>query len=220
MSARQPFRPTPRPDSQLPPSQSDSKVFQRIDTDLGNPAKKSFDLSGIFNQKKRDQSLPTRKSKSHDDHQAPPQSISNKSWSASSHASKLDISPAPSPILSSTASGLGTYQSSGMPSAPVENIPSSPIVDDGNVTGPFFAQEANHQHLLPMINEADEDLEMVNDSTTGSASRFFAGRYADGANSRKRTQRVDEDIDTIENISAKRFKSEQVGAQDVFCRRL
>lgn len=214
MSARQPFRPTPRPDSQLPSPQADPKGFQRIDADLGNTAKKSFDLTGLFNQKKRDLSLPTRKSKSHDEHQVPPQSISNNSWSASSHASKLDVSPAPSPILHPTTSGLGTYQSSGMPSAHVENIPSSPIVDDGSVAGTFFAQEANHQHLLPMINEADEDIEMVNDSTTGSASHFFTGRYSDSFNSRKRTQRVDEDLDNIGNINAKRFKPEQVGAQN------
>lgn len=222
MSARQPFRPTPRPDSQLPSSQPDSKGFQRMDTDLGNAPNKTFNLSGLFNQKKRDQPLPARKSKSHDDYQVPPQGISNNSWSAGSHTSKLDISPAPSPILSSTASGLGnvsSYQSSGMPSAQVENMPSSPIVDNGSVTGSFFAQEANPHHLLPIINEVDEDAEMVNGPTTGSASLFFTGRYSDSSNSRKRTQRVDEDVDDIENVNGKRFKSEQVGAHDsVRCR--
>lgn len=217
MSARQPFRPTPRPDSQLPSSQSDSKVFHRTDTDLANAANKSFNLTGLFNQKKRDHTLPARKSKSHDDHQVPHQSASNNSWSASSHTSKLDLSPAPSPVHSSTASGLdsvSTYQCSGMPSAQVENVPSSPIVDNENITSSFFHQEANPQHLLPMINEVDEDLEIVNDSTIGSASLFFTGRYTDSSNSRKRTQRVDEDVDNIENINAKRFKSEQVGTQD------
>lgn len=218
MSARQPFRPTPRPDSLLPSSQSDSKAFQRIDTDPGNASNKSFNLSGIFNQKKRDQSLPARKSKSHDDHQVPPQSISNSSWSAGSHTSKLDLSPAPSPILSLTTSGLGNvsaYQSSGMPSSQVENIHSSPIGDNGIVTGSFFAHEANPQHLLPMINEVDEDIETVDGPTTGSASLFFTGRHADSPNSGKRTQRVDEGVENIENISTKRFKPDQVSAQDV-----
>jgi hypothetical protein len=218
MSARQPFRPVPRPDSQLSSSQPDSKAFhsQRVDTDSGNSANKSFNLSGLFNPKKRDQSLPTRKSKSHDDQQVLPQNISNNSWSASSHASKLDVSPAPSPVLSSTASGLGnapTYQSSGMPSVQVEDISSSPIADDARVIGSFFAQEANSQHLLPMINEVDEDdAGMVDDSVTGPASIFFAGRYADGPSSRKRAQRTDEDVDHMENINAKRFKPEQVAS--------
>lgn len=222
MSARQPFRPTPRLDSQLPSSQSDPKAFQRIDADLSNAANKSFNLSGLFNQKKRDQSLPSRKSKSHDDHQVPSQNISNSSWSAGSHTSKFDLSPAPSPVLSSTASGLGnvpTYQSSGMPSAQAEDVPSSPIMDNGSIAGSFFAQEANPQHLLPMINEVDEDVEIDNGSTTGSGSLIFTGRYADSSNSRKRTQRVDEDIDNIENMDAKRFKPEQVGAHDATQRR-
>ena len=218
MSARQPFRPTPRPDSQLSSSQSDSKTFhsQRIDTDLSNAANKSFNLSGLFTQKKRDQPLPTRKSKSRDDYQVPPQSTLNNPWSTSSHTSKLDLSPAPSPILSSTASGLGnvsTYQSSGMPSAQTEDIPSSPIMDNRSVAGSFFAQEANSQHLLPMINEVDEDTEMINDSTSGSASLFYTGRYTDVSSSGKRTQRVDEDVDNTENVNTKRFKSDQVSSQ-------
>ena len=216
MSARQPFRPTPRQDSQLSSSQSDSKVFhsQRIDTDLGTAANKSYNLSVLFNQKKRDQPLPTRKSKSYDDHQVP-QDISNNSWPAGPHPSKLDLSPAPSPVHSLAAPGLGNvsnYQSSGMPSAQAEDIPSSPIVDNENVTSSFFAQEANSQHLLPMINEVDEDAEMINAAAASSASLFFAGRYADVSSSRKRAQRVDEDLDNVENINAKRFKPEQVGS--------
>ena len=101
-----------------------------------------------------------------------------------------------------------------MPSAHVENIPSSPIADDAGVTVSFFTQEPNPQHLLPMINEVDEDVETVNGSATGSASLFFTGRYADAPNSRKRPQRVDEDVDNFENINAKRFKPEQVDTQD------
>lgn len=216
MSARQPFRPTPRQDPQLSSSQSDPKVFrsQRIDTDPGTAANKSYNLSVLFNQKKRDQSLPTRKSKSYDDHQVP-QNISNNSWSASSHSSKLDLSPAPSPVHSSAAPGLGSlsnYQSSGIPSAQAEDIPSSPIVDNENVTSSFFVQGANPQHLLPMINEVGEDAEMVNAAAASSASLFFAGRYADVSSSGKRTQRVDEDLDNMENSNAKRFKPEQVGS--------
>jgi hypothetical protein len=216
MSARQPFRPTPRPDSQLSSSQSDSsKAFhsQRTDTDLGNAANKSFNLSGLFNPKKRDQSLPTRKSKSHDDHQVPPQNVSNNSWSASPHTSKLDLSRASSPVLSSTIPGLGnvsTYQSGGMPSAQVEDIPSSPIADTGSATSSFFAQEANSQHLLPMINEVDEDTELVDGPMANSASLFFTGRYADGTGLRKRAQRADDGVDDPENVNAKRFKPEQV----------
>ena len=217
MSARQPFRPTPRPDSQLSSSQSESsKLFhsQRADTDLGNAANKSFNLSGLFNPKKRDQSLPTRKSKSREDHQATPQNVSNNSWSASPHTSKLDLSRAPSPVLPSTAPGLGsvsTYQNSGTPSVQVEDIPSSPIADNGSVTSSFFAQEANTQHLLPMINEADEVAELVDGPMGNSASFFFTGRYTDGPGLRKRAQRVADDVDNMENINAKRFKSEQVG---------
>ena len=219
MSARQPFRPTPRPDSQLSSSQSESsKVFhsQRVDTDLGNAANKSFNLSGLFNPKKRDQSLPTRKSKSHESHQAPPQNISNNSWSASPHTSKLDLSRAPSPVLSSTTSGLGsvsTYQNSGITSAQIEDIPSSPIADNGSVTSSFFTQETNPQHLLPMINEADEAAELVDAPTENSASFFFAGRYTDGLGPRKRAQRTGDDVDNMDNVNAKRFKSEQVGSR-------
>ena len=219
MSARQPFRPTPRPDSQLSSSQSESsKVFhsQRVDADLGNTTNKSFNLSGLFNPKKRDQSLPTRKSKSHEDHQAPTQNISNNSWSASPHTSKLDLSRAPSPVLPSITSGLGsvsTYQNSGIPSVQVEDIPSSPIADNGSVTSSFFAQEANPQHLLPMINEADEVAELVDGPTGNSASFFFTGRYADDPGPRKRAQRVGDDVDNTENVNAKRFKSEQVGSR-------
>ena len=209
MSARQPFRPTPRPDSQ--PSSS-----QRADADIGNVTNKSFGLSGLFNPKKRDQPLPTRKSRSHEDHQVPPQNISNNSWSASPHNSKPDPSRAPSPVLSSTVSGLGNvaiYQSSGIPSAQVEDIPSSPIVDNGSVTSSFLIQEANSQHLLPMINEVDEDAELDIAPTASSASLFFTGRYVDGSGPRKRAQRTDDDIDNMENVNAKRFKSEQVGSQ-------
>ncbi|KAF9792353.1 hypothetical protein BJ322DRAFT_1206981 [Thelephora terrestris] len=215
MSARQPFRPTPRPDSQLSSSQSDSKVFhsQRIDTDLGNAANKSFNLSGLFTQKKRDQSLPSRKSKSRDDHQVPSQSIPSNHWSTGSHTSRLDLSPAPSPILSSAALGLSsTYQSSGMPSAQVEDAPSSPVMDNGSATGSFFAQDADSQHMLSMINEVDEDTEMINDSTSGSPSVLFTGRYTDVSSSGKRTQRVDEDVDNMENVNPKRFKSDQQGS--------
>jgi len=217
MSARQPFRPTPRPSSQLSSSQSDSlkaSHSQRIDTDLGGATNKSFNLSGLFNPKKRDQSLPVRKSKSYEDHQDPPQNISNSSWSAISHASKLDPSCAP-PVVSSTTPGLGnipTYQSGGIPSTEVEDIPSSPIVDNGSATSPFFAQEANSQHLLPMINEIDEDMELVHAPTTSSASLFFTGRYVDDSSSRKRAQRTEDDLDNMENVDAKRFKSEQVGS--------
>ncbi|KAF9653056.1 hypothetical protein BDM02DRAFT_3183021 [Thelephora ganbajun] len=219
MSARQPFRPTSRPDPQLSSSQSDPKVFhsQRIDSDLGNAANKSFNLSGLFNPKKRDQSLPARKSKSHDDHQVPPQNISNSSWSASSHTSKLDLSRAPSPPPS-TISGLGnisTYQSSGMSSAQVEDIPSSPVADNGNITSSFFAQEANSQHLLPMINEVDEETELVNGPAASEASLFFTGRYVDGFGSRKRAQRTDEDANNMESVSAKKFKTEQVISQSL-----
>jgi len=219
MSARQPFRPTPRPDSQLSSSQSESsKLFhsQRVDTDLGNAANKSFNLSGLFNPKKRDQSLPTRKSKSHEDHQAPPQNVSNNSWSASPRTSKLDLSRAPSPVLPSITSGLGsvsTYQSSGIPSAQVEDIPSSPIADNGSATGAFFAQEADSQHHLPMIDEADEVAELVDGPTGNPASFFFTGRYTDGPGPRKRAQRAGDDVDNVENINVKRFKSEQVGSQ-------
>jgi len=219
MSARQPFRPTPRPDPQLSSSQSESsKVFhsQRVETDLGNPANKSFNLSGLFNPKKRDQSLPTRKSKSREDHQAPPQNISNSSWSASPHTSKPDLSRAPSPVLPSTTSSLGsvsTYQNSGIPSAQVEDIPSSPVADNGSVTSSFFAQEANSQHLLPMINEADEVAELVDGPTGNSASFFFTERYTDGPGPRKRAQRAGDDVDNMENVNAKRFKSEQVGSR-------
>ena len=217
MSARQPFRPTSRPDSQLPLSQPEpSKVFhpQRIDADLGNSANKSFNLSGLFNPKKRDQSLPTRKSRSHEDHQPPPQNISNNSWSPSPHISKPELSRVPSPVLSSTISCLGnvsTYQSSGIPPAQVEDIPSSPIVDNGSVTGSFFAQEANSQHLLPGINEVDEDGELVNGPTSSSASFLFTGRHTDGSDLRKRAQRADDDFDDMENANAKRFRTEQVG---------
>jgi len=217
MSARQPFRPTPRPDSQLSSSQSESsKVFhsQRVETDLGNTANKSFNLSGLFNPKKRDQSLPTRKSKSHEDHQAPPQNTPNNSWSASPRTSKLDLSRAPSPVLPSTTSGLGsvsTYQNSGIPHAQVEDIPSSPIADNGSVAGSFFAQEANSQHNLPMINEADEVAELIDGPTGNSASFFFTGGYTDGPGPRKRTRRAGDDVDNMENVNAKRFKSEQVG---------
>jgi len=216
MSARQPFRPTPRPDSQLSSSQPESsKAFhsQRIDTDLGNPANGSFNLSGLFNPKKRDQSLPTRKSKSHDDHQVPPQNISNNSWTVSPRTSKLDPSCPPSPVLSSTTSGLGNvsaYQSSGIPSVQVEDIPSSPIADNGSVTSAFFAQEANSQHLLPMINEVDEDAELVNGPPASSVPLFFAGRYVDDPGPRKRAQRTDDGVDDLGNVNAKRFKSEQV----------
>ena len=226
MSARQPFRPTPRPGSQLSTSQSDSQKAshsQRIDADLGNATNKSFNLSGLFNPKKRDQSLPIRKSKSHEDHQEPPQVISNSSWSAGSHISKLDPSCAPSPVLSSTTSGLGnvsTYQSSGIPSTQVEDIPSSPIVDNGSATNSFFVQEANSQHLLPMINEIDEDMELVHAPTASSASIFFAGRYMDDSGSRKRAQRTEDDFDNMENVGAKRFKSEHVGAQSLPSMRL
>ena len=219
MSARQPFRPTPRPGSQLSSSQSDSlkpSHSQRMDADLGNATNKSFNLSGLFNHKRRDQSLPVRKSKSHEDHQVPPQNISNSSWSAGSHTSKLDPSRAPSPVLSSTTSGLGNvpiYQSSGIPSTQVDDIPSSPIVDNGSVTSSFFAQEANSQHLLPMINEIDEDTELVHAPTASSASLFFAGRYVDDSGSRKRSQRTEDDLDNMENVDAKRFKSEHVGSQ-------
>jgi len=216
MSARQPFRPTPRSDPQLSSSQPESsKVFhsQRIDADLGNPTNGTFNLSGLFNPKKRDQSLPTRKSKSHDDHQVPPQNISNNSWSVGPHTSKLDTSCPPSPVLSSTTSGLGTYQSGGIPSAQIEDIPSSPIVDNGSVTSAFFAQEANSQHLLPMINEVDEDVGLVNGPSASSAPLFFAGRYADDPGPRKRAQRMDDSVDNLENVNAKRFKSEQVGFQ-------
>jgi len=223
MSARQPFRPTPRPDSQLSSSQSESsKAFhsQRIDTDLGNAANKSFNLSGLFNPQKRDQSLPTRKSRSHEDHQAPPQNISNNSWSADQHTSKLDLSRAPSPVLPSTTSGLGsvsTYQNSGIPSAQTEDIPSSPIADNGSVTGSFFAQEAASQHLLPMINEADEVTELVD----GPASFSFTGRYTDGPGPRKRARRAGDNVDNTENVNAKRFKSEQVSSRSsVLMRRL
>ena len=218
MSARQPFRPTPRPDSQLSSSQPDSsKAFhsQRIDTDLGNAANKSFNLSGLFNPKKRDQSLPTRKSKTHEDHQVPPQNISNNSWSASPHPSKLDLSRAPSPGLPPTTSGLGnlsTYQNGGIPSAQAEDIPSSPIGDNGSATSSFFAQEANSQHLLPMINEVDEDPELANDPTESSAPFFFTGRYADSSSSRKRAQRTDDDVENTENANVKRLRSEQVGS--------
>ena len=219
MSARQPFRPTPRPDSQLSSSQSESsKGFhsQRIDTDLGNAANKSFNLSGLFNPKKRDQSLPTRKSKSQEDHQAPPQNIPNNSWSASSRSSKLDLSRAPSPVLPSTTPGLGSvssYQNSEIPSAHVEDIPSSPIADNGSVTSSFFAQEANSQHLLPMINEVDEVAELVDGPMGSSTSFFFTERYTDGPGPRKRTQRAGDDIDNMENVSVKRFKSEHVGSR-------
>lgn len=216
MSARQPFRPTPRPDSQLSSSQPESsKAFhsQRMEADIGNAANKSFNLSGLFNPKKRDQSLPTRKSKSHEDHQVPPQNVSNNSWFAGPHASKLDLSRAPSPGLSSTTSGLGgvsTYQNSGIPSVQqVDDIPSSPIAGDGSVTGSFFAQEANSQHLLPMINEVDEVVELVDDPTGNPGSFFFTGRYADGSGLRKRAQRTDDDVDDMGNT--KRFKAEQVG---------
>ena len=218
MSARQPFRPTPRPDSQLSSSQQDtSKAFhsQRAETDPENAVNKSFNLSGLFNPKKREQSLPTRKSKSYEDHRVPPPTISNNSWSASPHTSKLDLSRAPSPGLSSTVSGLGnisSYQSSGMPSVQVEDIPSSPIADNGSVTSSFFAQEANSQHLLPMINEVDEDAELVDGPATAS-SFFFTGRYEDGPSLRKRAQRTDDDLDNMENVNAKRFKSEQVGSR-------
>ena len=219
MSARQPFRPTPRPDSQLSSSQSDSlKTFhsQRIDADLDNSANKSFNLSGLFNPKKRDQPLPARKSKSREDHQAPLQTVSSNSWSTSSHPAKLDPSRAPSPVLSSTTSGLGnapTYQSNGIPSTQVEDIPSSPIADSRSPTGSFFAQEANSQHLLPMINEIDEDTELVDTPTARSASLFFTGQYADSSLPRKRAQRTEDnaDVDNMENINTKRFKPEQVG---------
>ena len=228
MSARQPFRPTPRPDSQLSSSQSDPlKIFhsQRMDVDLDNATNKSFNLSGLFNPKKRDQSLPTRKSKSREEHQVPPQNISTSSWSSSSHTPKHDPSRVPSPVLSSTKSGLDnvpTYQNSGMPSVEVEDIPSSPIADNGSATGSFFAQEANSQHLLPMINEMDEDTELVNAPTASSGSLFFTGRYPDGSGPRKRTRRTDDDvnIDNMENIDVKRFKSEQVGFQPLPLMRL
>lgn len=221
MSARQPFRPTPRPDPQPPSSQSDSNGFhsQRIETDLDNPTTKSFHLSGLFNSKKRDQSLPTRKSKSRDGHQVPPQNVSHNSWSTSSHASKFDLSPALSPVLSSKPSCLGNisvHQSDEIPSAQVEDIPSSPIAGSGSATGSFSAQEANSQHLLPMINEVDEGPETINDPAAGSTSLFFAGRYVDGSSSRKRTQRPDEGVDNVDDIDAKRFKSDQVGSWGLF----
>jgi hypothetical protein len=218
MSARQPFRPTPRPGSQLSSSQSDSlkaSHTQRIDADLGDATNKSFKLSGLFNPKKRDQSLPVRKSRSREGHQVPPKNISDSTWSAGSHTSKLDPSYAPSPVLSSTISGLGdvsTYQSSGMPSMQVEDIPSSPIVDNGSATSSFFAQEANSQHLLPMINEVDEDSELVHAPAANTASLFFTGRYVDDSGSKKRAQRTEDDLDGMENVDAKRFKSEQVGS--------
>lgn len=218
MSARQPFRPTPRPDSQLPSSHSDSlKTFhsQRTDADLDNSANKSFNFSGLFNPKKRDQSLPTRKSKSREDHQAPPQNVSDNSWSTGSHPAKLDPSRAPSPVLSSTTSGLGnapTYQNSGMSSIQAEDIPSSPIADSRSPTGSFFAQEANSQHLLPMINEIDEDTEPVDAHTARSTSLFFTGRYTDSSLPRKRAQRTEDNagVDGLESVDAKRFKPEQV----------
>jgi len=219
MSARQPFRPTPRPGSQFPSSQLDSLKTshpQRIDADLSDATNGSFNFSGLFNPKKRDQPLPIGKSKSREDHQVSAQNISNSSWSAGSHTPKLDPSCAPSPVLSSTTSGLGnasTYQSSGIPSTQVEDIPSSPIVDDGGATSSFFGQEANSQHLLPMINEIDEDTELVHAPTTSSASLFFTGRYADDSGSRKRAQRTEDDLDAMGNVDTKRIKSEQVGSQ-------
>ena len=100
-----------------------------------------------------------------------------------------------------------------MPSAQVEDIPSSPIVDNGSVTSSFFAQEGNPQHLLPMINEVDEDVELASGPTASSASLFFTERYADGSGSRKRAQRTDDDVGHMENNNAKRFKSEQVSRQ-------
>ena len=221
MSARQPFRPTPRPGSQLSSSQLDSSKpshSQRIDADLGDATNKSFNFSGLFNPKKRDQPLPIGKSKSREDHQVSPQNIPNSSWSAGSHTSKLDPSCAPSPALSSTTSGLGnvsTYQSSGIPSTQVEDIPSSPIVDGGGATSSFFGQEANSQHLLPMINEIDEDTELVHAPTASSASLFFTGRYADDSGSRKRVQRTEDDLEAMENTDSKRFRSEQVGSRSL-----
>ena len=100
-----------------------------------------------------------------------------------------------------------------MPSAQAEDMPSSPIADNGSATSSFFAQEANPQHLLPMINEVDEDAELANAPTTNPASLFFAGRYVDGSGSRKRPQRTDNDVEDAENVVPKRFKSEQVGSQ-------
>jgi len=100
-----------------------------------------------------------------------------------------------------------------MSSAQVEDIPSSPIADNGSVTSSFFAQEANSQHLLPMINEVDEDAELVNAPTANSGPLFFTGRYVDDSGSRKRPQRADNDVEDAENANAKRFKPEQVGPQ-------
>ena len=99
-----------------------------------------------------------------------------------------------------------------MPSVQVEDIPSSPIADNGSTTSSFFAQEANSQHLLPMINEVDEDVELANGSTANSAPLFFAGRYTDGSSSRKRAPRTDDDADGMENVNVKRLKLEQVSS--------
>lgn len=99
-----------------------------------------------------------------------------------------------------------------MLSIQAEDMPSSPVADSRSPTGSFFAQEANSQHLLPMINEIDEDTELVDAPTARSASLFFTDRYADSSLPRKRAQRTEDsaDVDGLENVDTKRFKPEQV----------